>query len=223
MRSSNDNSPTSACGTSRTSGDVRPESAKWANRTLIGNIGAAIASARAHWRACSPSQDINGNEQTKPVEQTIFAQVAGNSTGGGLPDPRAPIPHSSDKLDDMVAYEPNWPKHFLMTHAIELAITAYLIFERGLNEARRGKWPEAHDLEALYEEAARRGLESNQLVLKDLSYLSELHKVHYARYPKIEVKGVPAHISEYRHILDHLFADIEKAIGLLGRASNRHF
>jgi hypothetical protein len=95
------------------------------------------------------------------------------------------------ELEDMVAYEPNWPKHFLMTHAIELAITAYLIFERGLNEARRGKWPEAHDLEALYEEAVRRGLESNQLVLKDLPYLSELHKVHYARYPKIEVKGVP--------------------------------
>ena len=36
------------------------------------------------------------------------------------------------KLTDMEGSEPNWPKHFLMTHAIELAINAYLIFESGL-------------------------------------------------------------------------------------------
>ena len=61
---------------------------------------------------------------------------------------------------------------------------------------------------ALYEAAVRRGLPS-----KELPFLSELHKVHYARYPQIEVKAVPAHISEYEDVLDQLFGDIENALG----------
>jgi hypothetical protein len=48
---------------------------------------------------------------------------------------------------------------------------------------------------ALYEAAVRRGLPSNVPVLKELPFLSELHKVHYARYPQIEVKAVPAHMA----------------------------
>ena len=66
---------------------------------------------------------------------------------------------------------------------------------------------------ALYEAAVRRGLPSNPLVLKELPFLSELHKVHYARYPQIEVKAVPAHISEYEDVLDQLFGGIENALG----------
>ena len=39
-------------------------------------------------------------------------------------------------LADMVGPEPNWPKHLLVTHAIELAINAYFIFEKGLRVHR---------------------------------------------------------------------------------------
>ena len=120
------------------------------------------------------------------------------------------------KLADMVASEPNWPKHFLVTHAIELAIAAYLIFERGIIGPRsksKGQTLQDHDLMALYSEAVRRGLKSNPLVLKDLPFLSELHKIQYARYPKIEVKPVPARISEYDGMVDQLFGDIENALG----------
>jgi hypothetical protein len=71
-------------------------------------------------------------------------------------------------------------------------------------------WP--HLLE-LYEAAVRGGLKSNPLVLKELQFLSELHKLHYARYPQVESKPVPARISKYNKMLDHFFGDIENALG----------
>jgi hypothetical protein len=121
------------------------------------------------------------------------------------------------ELADMVASEPNWPKHFLVTHAIELAIMAYLVFERGLiikpRAGSKGQGPQDHNLFALYEAAVGRGLRSNPLVLKELPFLSELHKVHYARYPQVETKPVPAHISQYDDVLDQLFGDVESALG----------
>jgi len=70
------------------------------------------------------------------------------------------------KLEDQEGFEPNWPKHFLMTHAIELAINAYLVFERGLGRPRTaggGPKPDGHDLMGRYSEAVRRGLKSNRL------------------------------------------------------------
>jgi hypothetical protein len=88
------------------------------------------------------------------------------------------------KLADIKAFEPNWPKYYLVTHAIELAITAYLVFEKGLGRPRSGgKKPDNHDLMALYEEAIDRGLKSNPLVLKELPHLSELHKFLCALSP----------------------------------------
>jgi hypothetical protein len=122
----------------------------------------------------------------------------------------------ADELADMAASEPNWPKHFLITHAIELAITAYLVFRRGITGPRSGskrQAPQDHNLMELYEAAVRSGLESNPLVVKELPFLSELHKLHYARYPQVESKLVPAHISEYDNMLDQLFGDIESALG----------
>jgi hypothetical protein len=120
------------------------------------------------------------------------------------------------QLADTVGHEPNWPKHFLITHAIELAITAYLVFERGLQTSRAGvggKPPKDHDLLALYSEAVRCGLKSDPLVLKDLPFLSDLHLDYYARYPRVEARPVPAHISDYDVMLDQLFADISNALG----------
>jgi hypothetical protein len=117
------------------------------------------------------------------------------------------------KLDDKEAFEPNWPKYFLMTHAIELAINAYLVLSRTRSG---GKKPDNHDLMALYEEAIRRGLKSSPLVLKELPHLSELHKIHYARYPQIEAKPVPAYISQYDDMVDQLFADVSAALGPAG-------
>ena len=65
----------------------------------------------------------------------------------------------------------------------------------------------------LYEEAARRGLKSNVLVLEELPSLGELHKIHYARYPRIETKLVPF-ISQFDDVVEQLFADVRQALGV---------
>jgi hypothetical protein len=116
-------------------------------------------------------------------------------------------------LADMHVPEPNWPKYFLVTHSIELAIRAFLAFEKGLKRPRPPvKEPDDHDLMALYELAVVRGLKRNDLVMKDLPHLSELHKSHYARYPAYEAKPV-ALISQFDDMVDQLFSDVSAAIG----------
>jgi len=76
-------------------------------------------------------------------------------------------------LVDMQNAEPNWPKYFLVTHSIELAIRAFLAFEKGSNHPRPpGKEPDNHDLMGLYESAVARGLKRNALVTSDLPHLS---------------------------------------------------
>jgi HEPN domain-containing protein len=110
-------------------------------------------------------------------------------------------------LVDIVNSQPNWPKHFLMTHAIELAIKSYIVFATGL-ELR------SHDLTALYERAMRHGLKPNALVSNKLPHLNALHMVHYTRYPNPEVQPVPAYISGYDDMLDQLFADISNALAI---------
>jgi hypothetical protein len=52
-------------------------------------------------------------------------------------------------LADMEGAEPNWPKYFLITHAIELAITAFLVFAKAMGQSRTGKKADNHDLMAL--------------------------------------------------------------------------
>jgi hypothetical protein len=102
-----------------------------------------------------------------------------------------------------------------MTHAIELAINAYLAFDKGLRNPRTqaAKEHARHDLMARYTEAVRRGLKKNNLVMQDLPHLSELHKTNYARYPKIEAKPVVL-IAQFDDMTDQLLADIAAAIGL---------
>ena len=119
----------------------------------------------------------------------------------------------ANKLADMEGNQPNWPKHFLMTHAMELAIDAYLIFEAGLSD---GKEPSGHDLLRNYNKAVQRGLKSSALVLEKLPHLSGLHKKHYARYPKIEAKPFPVFISDYDDMVVQLFADVGHTLKGLG-------
>jgi hypothetical protein len=55
-------------------------------------------------------------------------------------------------LPDMDSPEPNWPKWFLVTHAIELAIKAYIVSREDSNvPAPAAPKPGNHDLFALYD------------------------------------------------------------------------
>jgi hypothetical protein len=116
-------------------------------------------------------------------------------------------------LVDMDGPEPNWPKYFLLTHAIELAIKAYISSREDAGApAPAAKEPANHDLLGLYDYAVLYGLKRSPLVTNDLPHISDLHQVHYARYPQTSVKPV-AMISQYDDLADELFADVQKAIG----------
>lgn len=112
----------------------------------------------------------------------------------------------------MYGPEPNWPKNFLLTHAIELALRAFLIFYKERGGRLPGRDPAAHDLVGLYEQAVRCGLPRSKLVTKDLRHISELHETQYARYPRAEARPV-AMISQYDDLADELFSEIAEAIG----------
>lgn len=87
-------------------------------------------------------------------------------------------------MPDIVNGQPNWPRYFLLAHAAELAIQAVLVSAKAASGRTVGPAPGNHDLSALYEYACKHGLKSNPQVLGELSYLSEIHKNHVARYPR---------------------------------------
>lgn len=116
-------------------------------------------------------------------------------------------------LVDMDGPEPNWPKWFLVTHAMELAIKAYIVWREDANvPAPAAPKPPNHDLVALYDYAVLYGLTRNPQITSDLPHLSDLHQTHYARYPTAAVKPV-ALIAQYDDAVDKLFDDVSKAIG----------
>jgi hypothetical protein len=116
-------------------------------------------------------------------------------------------------LVDMDGAEPTWPKYFLLTHAIELAIKAYIVSrEDAAVAAPTKKTPANHDLVGLYDYAVLYGLTPSPLVTNNLPHISDLHQIHYARYPQEKVKPV-AMISEFDDLADELFESIAKAIG----------
>lgn len=115
-------------------------------------------------------------------------------------------------LPDMEGPEPNWPKYFLITHAIELAIKAYIISREDAGAIPPPKpQPANHDLAGLYDYAVLYGLERDPAVTKELPHLSDLHRVHYARYPQAKVTPV-ALIAYYDDMVDRLVDAISEAL-----------
>jgi hypothetical protein len=74
-------------------------------------------------------------------------------------------------MADMEDPEPNWPKYFLVTHAIELAIRAYNVFRADLQPPPKGPTPRKHDLVGLYDYAVDNGLARDPLVTAELTTL----------------------------------------------------
>jgi hypothetical protein len=118
---------------------------------------------------------------------------------------------AATKLTDIENGEPNWPKWFLTTHAVELVIRAFIVARNDLDVPPPNlPAPKDHDLVGLYDYAVQYGLARDQTVSNDLPDLSELHKQHYARYPKV-LRQVSL-ISGYDHVVDQLIEDVHKAI-----------
>jgi hypothetical protein len=117
------------------------------------------------------------------------------------------------QLVDMDGPEPNWPKWFLVTHAMELAIKAYIVSREDSNvPPPAGPKPPNHDLVALYDYAVLYGLKRDPKVTTDLPHLSDLHQTHYARYPHAVAKPV-ALIAQFDDTVDKLIDDVSQAVG----------
>lgn len=94
-----------------------------------------------------------------------------------------------------------WPRHFLLTHMIELALKAFLGAHGIEDEVLTMCF--GHDLGALLDEAQERGLGLDSAVLIDLQDLHETHAGLWGRYPYYEDRVV--------YVIDHF----EKSAGAL--------
>jgi hypothetical protein len=76
---------------------------------------------------------------------------------------------------------PQWPRYFLLSHTIELALKAFLaIHGKTAKELRKDF---GHDLIRLLKEAIKCGLVVGDKVRGDIALLENVHNNHWARYP----------------------------------------
>jgi hypothetical protein len=118
------------------------------------------------------------------------------------------------QLTDMLGHQPNWPKYFLLGHAIELALKAVAKYcqQSPSYQKPSGKEPADHDLVGQYIWAKLHGLPANDIAEKMMPHLSELHLEHFARYPQ-PLKPVIM-ISEFDDLVDAILSDATKFIRL---------
>ena len=118
-------------------------------------------------------------------------------------------------LPDMNGPQPNWPKYFLLGHAIELALKAVEKYCQQSPDYQKpnGKRPSReHDLVGWYEWAKLHGLSSDDEVEKLMPHLSELHLEHFARYPK-PLKPVML-ISDFDVLVDAILSEVSQFLRL---------
>lgn len=109
-------------------------------------------------------------------------------------------------MPDIVNGQPNWPRYFLLAHAAELAIRAVIVWAKSGSAGRAaGPEPGKHDLAGLYAYACDLGLKPNPSITNELTYLSDIHENHVARYPKSGAQVWLA--SEFDDAIDSLLGD----------------
>jgi hypothetical protein len=75
----------------------------------------------------------------------------------------------------------NWPRYFLATHAIELALKSYLLRHDGAQDPLKGRRIR-HDLETLLKKAEKCGLKLEAQTRRTVELLSKLHKQFRSRH-----------------------------------------
>jgi hypothetical protein len=78
---------------------------------------------------------------------------------------------------------PTKPRYFLLCHAVELVLKAYIASRRPITEDEARK-TFGHDLTKLLDEAIRLGLTISPSAQSDIERLTEAHTEYLARYPK---------------------------------------
>ena|SRR5271157_3369500 len=99
------------------------------------------------------------------------------------------------QMADYVNGEQFWPKYALLTHAIELALKAFVNHSTS-SGIPSGKEPKQHDLLGWYQLAVDYGLPRDSGIEENVDYLNELHRIHYMRYPQRNSKPIPGLVDE---------------------------
>ncbi len=108
---------------------------------------------------------------------------------------------------------PDWPRYFMLCHAIELALNAFLVQHGYTQNQLRGK-SFGHDLEALIDEVVKLGLKfSSASTRSNLGLLAEAHAKYWPRYPK-NISGPVFVIDNFESDADDLLNAVKTALGL---------
>ena len=98
-----------------------------------------------------------------------------------------------------------------MTHAIELALKAYVRHCAAISNAPM-KEPRQHDLSDWYKLALQYGLEDDAMITKNIDVLNELHSTHYSRYPQHRSSPIPAGELILDTTVNHLIDTVTQTI-----------
>jgi hypothetical protein len=82
----------------------------------------------------------------------------------------------------------SWPRYFLLCHAVEIGLKAFLALH-GVPIAKLRK-DFAHKIDPLMREALSKGLNIGTLAASEIMQLDEAHSKHWSRYPRQESKPV---------------------------------
>jgi len=108
----------------------------------------------------------------------------------------------------------NWPRYFMLCHATELALKAFLL-AHGWTEQQIRAQGVRHDVTKLLTEAVALGLKIGPLAHHELELLSQAHEEFWHRYPKQTADPV--------FIIDHFepyVVELLKAVRLEIRGGN---
>jgi hypothetical protein len=97
---------------------------------------------------------------------------------------------------------PYWPRYFLLCHAVELVLKAYIALRRGLTQSEL-RDNSQHDLEKLLNEAIRLGLTIKSSA-REIKQLNEAHTKYWPRYPKEDAEPVFV-IERFEQSVEELF------------------
>jgi hypothetical protein len=103
---------------------------------------------------------------------------------------------------------PSWPRYFMLCHAIELALKAYLAAHgttaQQLKDFR-------HDFTALLKETTNKGLSLSASTQQGIKDLQEAHEKFWHRYPKEDGKPVFV-IKQFKPAAHELLDSVSKAL-----------
>jgi HEPN domain-containing protein len=110
-------------------------------------------------------------------------------------------------------YPPHdWPRYFMLCHAIELALKAYLALKGATY--KQLKYDFGHNLTELLTEATKKGLSPTAPTHEAINALNEAHTEYWHRYPDIE--GGPwsfPTIGQFAGAASELIQKVDKHLG----------